>query len=62
MAGVASKHSRKGKCVIKRWRLERLVDDWIKVSYREVLRGEISGSRGSIQSKVGRGMAGSMKS
>ena len=27
--GRASKHSRKGKCVIKSWRIERLIDGMV---------------------------------
>ena len=54
--GRTSKHSRKGKCVIRKWQLDRLGDDGIKL---KALQAEVSRFSESIQSKVASGMVGS---
>ena len=54
-----TKHSRKGKHVIRKWRLARLGDDGVKLKYIMALQAEVSRFSESIQSKVASGMVGS---
>ena len=51
-----TKHSRKGKRVIRKWRLG---DDEVKLKYIMALQAEVSRFSESIQSKVASGMVGS---
>ena len=57
--GRTTKHSRKGKRVIRKWRLDRLGDDGVKLKYIMALQAEVSRFSESIQSKVASGMVGS---
>ena len=54
--GRTTKHSRKGKRVIRKWRLG---DDGVKLKYIMALQAEVSRFSESIQSKVASGMVGS---
>ena len=56
--GRTTKHSRKGKRVIRKWRLDRL-GDGVKLNYIMALQAEVSRFSESIQSKVASGMVGS---
>ena len=47
--GRTRKHSRKGKCVIRKWWLG---DDGVKLRYKKTLQAEVSRFSESIQSKV----------
>ena len=41
--GRAAKNSKKGKRVIRRWRLDRFGDDEVKLRYQNGLRAEVHG-------------------
>ena len=49
--GRTKKCINKGKRVISRWRLDRFVDDDVKVKYRDALQAEVSGFAESIKHK-----------
>ena len=51
--GRAAKNSKKGKRVIRRWRLDRFGDDEVKLRYQSGLRAEVHGFSESIERKVG---------
>ena len=53
--GRTTKHKR----VIRKWRLDRLGDDGVKLKYIMALQAEVSRFSESIQSKVASGMVGS---
>ena len=44
-----TKCSKKGKRVIRRWRLDRFVDDDVNVNYRDALQAELSAEPPSIR-------------
>ena len=50
---------KKEKRVIRRWRLERFVDDEVKVKYREALRGSVSYFSDRVQNSLDKGLVGS---
>ena len=54
-----TKNTRKGKRVIRRWRLERFADVEVKAKYREALQAKVSGFAESVQSKIKKGTVGS---
>ena len=54
--GRAAKNSKKGKRVIRRWRLDRFGDDEVKLRYQNGLRAEVHGFSESIKRKVEGGM------
>ena len=54
--GRTTKCIKKGKCVIRRWRLDRLVDNEVKAKYRDALREEVNGFSESIKHRVENGM------
>ena len=54
-----TKCAKKGKRIIRRWRLERFVDDEVKARYQEALRGSVSCFSERVQNCVGKGMVGS---
>ena len=54
----ASKTSKKRKCVIRRWRLDRFGDDEVKLSYQNALMAEVHDFSESTKSKIERGMKG----
>ena len=54
----ATKTSKKRKCVIRRWRLDRFGDDEVKLSYQNALRAEVHRFSENIRSRVERGMKG----
>ena len=56
--GRAAKNSKKGKRVIRRWRLDRFGDDEVKLRYQNGLRAEVHGFSESIKRKVEVGMKG----
>ena len=56
--GRAAKNSKKGKRVIRRWRLDRFGDDEVKLRYQNGLRAEVHGFSESIKRKVEGGMKG----
>ena len=56
--GRAAKNSKEGKCVIRRWRLDRFGDDEVKLRYQNGLRDEVHGFSESIKRKVEGGMKG----
>ena len=56
--GRAAKNSKKGKHVIRRWRLDRFGDDEVKLRYQNGLRAEVHGFSQSIKRKVEGGMKG----
>ena len=45
--------------MIRRWRLDRFVDDEVKAKYRDALRAEVNGFSESIKHRVENGMNGS---
>ena len=45
--------------MIRRWRLDRFVDDEVKAKYRDALRAEVNGFSESINHRVENGMNGS---
>ena len=49
--GRTTKCIKKGKRVIRRWRLDRFVDDDVKMKYRDALQDEVSGFAESIRHK-----------
>ena len=53
--GREAKNSKKGKRVIRRWRLDRFGDDEVKLRYENGLRAEV---HGFSESKVEGGMEG----
>ena len=57
--GRTTKYSKKGKRVIRKWWLDRLGDDGVKLKYIMELQAEVSRFSESIQSKVASGMVGS---
>ena len=57
--GRTTKCIKKGKRVIRRWRLDRFVDDEVKAKYRDALRAEVNGFSDSIKYRVENGMNGS---
>ena len=57
--GRTTKCIKKGKRVIRRWRLDRFVDDEVKAKYRDALRAEVNGFSESIKHRVENGMNGS---
>ena len=52
--GRTTKCIKKGKRVIRRWRLDRFVDDEVKAKYRDALRAEVNGFSESIKHRVKR--------
>ena len=56
--GRATKTSKKRKCVIKRWCLDRFGVDEVKLSYQNALSAEVHRFSENISSKVERGMKG----
>ena len=50
--------AKKGKRVIRRWRLDRFGDDEVKLRYQNGLRAEVHGFSESIKRKVERGHEG----
>ena len=54
--GRTAKNSKKGKRVIRRWRLDRFGDDELKLRYQNGLRAEVHGFSESIKRKVEGGM------
>ena len=50
----ASKTSKKRKCVIRRWRLDRFGDDKVKLSYQNALMAEVHEFSESTKSKIER--------
>ena len=56
--GRAAKNSKKGKRVIRRWRLDRFGDDEVKLRYQNGLRAQVHGFSESIKRKVEGGMKG----
>ena len=57
--GRTTKCIKKGKRVIRRWHLDRFVDDEVKAKYRDALRAEVNGFSESIKHRVENGMNGS---
>ena len=57
--GRTTKCIKKGKRVIRRWRLDRFVDDEVKAKYRDALCAEVNGFSESIKHRVENGMNGS---
>ena len=53
--GRAANNSKKGKCVIRRWCLDRFGDDEVKLRYQ---KAEVHGFSESIKRKVEGGMKG----
>ena len=53
--GRTAKNSKKGKRVIRRWRLDRFGDDEVKLRYQNGLRAEV---HGFSERKVEGGMKG----
>ena len=53
--GRTAKNSKKGKCVIRTWRLDRFGDDEVNLRYQNGLRGGFSES---FKRKVEGGMKG----
>lgn len=56
--GRTAKFVNKGKRVIRRWRLDKFVDDEVKARYRQALCEEVRGFSESIKLKLGSGMQG----
>ena len=56
--GRIANRSRKEKCVIKRWRLDRFTNEEVKVRYQEVLKAEVDNLSESIKNKVQKGSKG----
>ena len=56
--GRLTNRSRKEKRVIKRWRLDRLTNEEVKVSYQEALKAEVHSFSASIKNKVQMGIKG----
>ena len=56
--GRVTNRSKKEKRVIRRWRLDRLVDDEVKVKYQEALKAEVHNFSESIKHKIEMGMKG----
>ena len=50
--GKAAKNSKKGKHVIRRWRLDRFGDDGVKLRYQNGLRAEVHGFSESTKRKL----------
>ena len=57
--GKTTKCIEEGKCVIRRWRLDRFVDDEVKANYRDALRAEVNGFSESINHRTENGTNGS---
>ena len=57
--GRTTKHSRKGKRVIRKWQLDGLGDDGVKLIYKQALQEEVSRFSESIQNNVASSMVGS---
>ena len=55
---ATNKTSKKRKCVIRRWCLDRFGDDEVKLSYQNALRAEVHRFSENIRSRVERGMKG----
>ena len=56
--GRTTKTTRKAKCVIRKWLLERFKDKEVKLKYQNAVRAEVSGFSESIQDKIESGMKG----
>ena len=53
--GRTTKCIKKGKSVIRRWRLDRFVNDEVKAKYRDALCAEVNGFSESIKHRVENG-------
>ena len=51
--GRTAKNFKKEKRVIRRWRLERVDEDEVKLRYQNALKAEVHGFSESVKSKLG---------
>ena len=57
--GPATKCFKKQKRTIRKWRLDRLADEGVRVKYKEALKAEVEAISESVRERVSEGMRGS---